>query len=332
MLLSVVMPTYNGARFLRDQIGSILAQTVTDFELLAIDDGSSDATLSILDDVARRDSRVRRLPSGGNRGQNRRLVELLAVASGEFVAIADQDDVWQPDRNEKLLDVIDDRVLACARSQLIDGEGADLGLSILEAKGVDAAAIGPLRGLFEPLVSAHAAIFRRSWIDMAAFYGPLPFDLALGVEALFSGGLVYVDDAVVRHRIHGGNQMNGRVVPSGYRHKPISRHRAKVSLGKVRSRRVILYRTLDQLGRSGALTSEVRSVFRHLADTCWNVWFGIGGRPRTLEADFLRCLAHFAGSPEDLAFFEQRVRSLTQPWFAPANVADAWRYYRNPID
>ena len=329
MRISVVMPTFDGARFLAAQIESILAQTATDFELLAIDDGSSDATIAILDDAARRDSRVRRLPASGNRGQNRRLVELLAAASGEFVAIADQDDVWDRERNARLLDAIGDRALACGRSQLIDADDRDLGLSVLEAKGVDAAAVGPLSALFLPLVSAHAAIMRRSWIDPGAFFGPLPFDLALGLEAHYSAGLVYVDEAIVYHRIHGGNQMNGDVVPSD-RQRLLSRHRARAILGKVRSQRVALHQSLDHLGRSGALDRPVRASFRHLAGTCWNAWFAIGDRAGAIEREFHRELDGHAGSPADLSLFTARVRALTQPWFSPTNLADAWRDYRGP--
>ena len=57
--LSILMPTYNGARFLVEQVESIFAQTDGDFELLAIDDGSSDETPAMLRDLAARDGRMR---------------------------------------------------------------------------------------------------------------------------------------------------------------------------------------------------------------------------------------------------------------------------------
>ncbi len=323
--VSVLLPTWNGARFLDAQIESILAQSDPDLELLVIDDGSTDGTIAAVDAWAGRDARLRRLPASGNRGQNRRLVELLTAAQGAFVAIADQDDVWDRDRNARLLAAIGDGALACGRSQLIDGEGRDLGLSILQAKGVEPACLGPLGALFQPLVSAHAAIVRRSWIDVGVFYGALPFDLALGLEALFSTGLHYVDDAVVFHRIHGGNQMNGRVVPE--RGRLLSRHRARASLAIVPTARVALYQTLDQLARSAAPEPAVRRAFRHLADACWNVWFGVGGSGRRLEGEFHDQLDRHAASSADLNLFSRHIGSLTRHRLSLRNLRRSWRAY-----
>lgn len=326
--LSVLLPTYNGQRFLHEQIDSILGQSDPDLELLVIDDGSSDATVGIVDDYARRDERVRRLASSGNRGQNRRIVALLAQARGDFVAIADQDDIWERERNARLLAAVGDCAVACGRSQLIDGEGRDLGLSILDAKGVVPGRIGPLGALFEPLVSAHAAIIRRCWVDVGAFYGVLPFDLAIGLEAAFSTGLRYVDDAVVHHRIHGGNQMNGGVLAERAQGRLLSKHRARTSLALVPAGRVALYQVLDQLARSGVLDLTSRRTFRHLADTCWNVWFGIGGRGASLERELHERLDRYAASADDLAAFSRHVRSLTRTRLSPANLGRMWRAYR----
>jgi hypothetical protein len=86
-------------------------------------------------------------------------------------------------------------------------------MSLLSCLDIDPEAAGPLTSLFRPLVSAHAAIVRRSWFDNSVFTGSMLFDHALGLSAQLSGGLVYVDDAVVNHRIHGGNQMNSHSIP-----------------------------------------------------------------------------------------------------------------------
>ncbi|WP_425228618.1 glycosyltransferase [Sphingomonas sp.] len=331
MKLSVVLPTWNGARFLRPQLDSILAQSDPDFELLAIDDGSTDETVAILDAYAQADRRIRRLPAQGNRGQNRRLIELIDAARGEFVAIADQDDVWGPDRNARLLAAIGDRALALGRSQLIDGDGADLGRSVLEAKGVDAARVGPLTALFVPLVSAHAAVIRRSWLDSGSFYGALPFDQALGLEALFSTGLIYVGDALVQHRIHGGNQMNGDVGAAGGRTRALSLFRARGSLGIVPAGRVQLYQTFAQLGRSGALTTDRRKLFRELADLCWGGWFALGASPGAMRRALHDRLSGDAATPADLVFFSHRIGSLSRSRWTPGNLALAWRAYRTSV-
>lgn len=324
--LTIIMPTYDGERFLRPQIESILAQTRGDFELLAMDDGSTDGTVAILDEYARRDRRMRRLPSSGNLGQRGRLRQLAQAATTEFLAIADQDDLWHPERNARLLDAIGDRAMAFGRSQLIDGEGRDLGRSILQSLGLRPDA-GPLEALFQPLVSAHAAIMRRDRIDPATFHGWLEFDRAIGLEALFSTGLTYVDDAVVLHRIHGGNQHNAAAGEENSRPRLVSRQRARLSLRFIGSDRLNFYLTMEQLGRSAALPREMSRMFGELAGVCHNAWYypkdRTSARDRWLENRLLHRLGPFAAGDEDLAAFRRQVASLTRPQLGLTNLKGA---------
>lgn len=328
--LSIVMPTYNGAGFLREQVRSILAQTDPDFEVLVIDDGSTDDSVAVVAELARTDARIRPLPASGNRGQRRRLIELIAASRGEFVAIADQDDIWAPDRNARLLAAIGPRALAFGRSQLIDASGRDLGRTILATLDVDAASATALSTLFHPLVSAHAAIVRRDWIDLAAFHGNFIFDYVMGIEALLSAGLVYVDDAVVHHRIHGGNQMNGSLA-SRARGALISAHRLRTSTSFVGYHRLTFFMLLDQISRSAAIPATTARAFASAAEACRYTWFQklhfeLGGA-RRLERELNALLGPFATSPADRDRFARHVRSMTRAQFARVNVAAGWRRY-----
>jgi hypothetical protein len=98
--ISVVLPVYNAERHLAEAIESILRQTHSDFELLIINDGSSDRSLDIIKRYARRDPRVR-VTDRGNRGLIATLNEGIAEARGEYVARMDADDVAAPDRLAK---------------------------------------------------------------------------------------------------------------------------------------------------------------------------------------------------------------------------------------
>src|SRR4051812_45980480 len=100
--VSILLPTWNGAVFLAEQLDSILEQTLADFELLVVDDGSTDGTAEIAARYAERDGRVRLLPATGNRGQKARLLELLAEARAPLLAFSDQDDVWDAGKLEAL--------------------------------------------------------------------------------------------------------------------------------------------------------------------------------------------------------------------------------------
>jgi glycosyltransferase involved in cell wall biosynthesis len=98
--LSVIMPVYNGAAHLADAVDSVLKQTLGDFELLVMDDGSSDDTPIILKRYAEQDLRVRLHPRR-HQGQIACRNELLQLARTNIVACADADDICLPDRFEK---------------------------------------------------------------------------------------------------------------------------------------------------------------------------------------------------------------------------------------
>ena len=99
--VSVLMPIYNGARFLAEAIDSVLGQTFDDFELLAINDGSSDDTVEILARYGNRDSRVRIVDNGENVGLVASLNRGCDLARGKFIARMDQDDFSFPRRLAK---------------------------------------------------------------------------------------------------------------------------------------------------------------------------------------------------------------------------------------
>ena len=101
--ISVVVPAYNAAETVAATVSSVLGQTFTDFELIVIDDGSTDATLRCLEEV--HDSRLRvfsypnaGLPAARNRG--------IARATGEFITFVDADDLWTPDKLELQLQAL----------------------------------------------------------------------------------------------------------------------------------------------------------------------------------------------------------------------------------
>src|SRR3954469_7704719 len=98
-VVTVLMPLYNAERFVAQTLDAILAQTFRDFEFLIINDGSTDRSLEILQDYARRDDRIR-LISRPNTGYVPALNEGLGLARGEFIARIDADDLADPRRLE----------------------------------------------------------------------------------------------------------------------------------------------------------------------------------------------------------------------------------------
>src|SRR6476661_6812532 len=101
-LVSILMPAHNAQRYLTEAVRSVLAQTHVNFELLAIDDGSTDRTGRILRSFANQDPRVK-VVAHENRGMGRALNGAMEVARGEWLIRMDADDVMLPHRIERQL-------------------------------------------------------------------------------------------------------------------------------------------------------------------------------------------------------------------------------------
>ena len=109
MKVSIIMPVYNAGAYLYKSIGSILDQTERDFEIIVVDDGSTDNSLGILHALAEQDDRIK-IYSREERGYAITMNEALSLASGEFVLNVDPDDWIEPNMLEKMLSEMDDDV------------------------------------------------------------------------------------------------------------------------------------------------------------------------------------------------------------------------------
>ena len=148
--ISVLLPAYNARRFIAAAVQSILDQTFTDFELIVIDDGSTDNTKKILQGFADKDPRVK-LISRPNTGYVTALNEAIAMARGEFFARMDADDISLPTRFEKQVAYLrenPDVVLLGTHVAQMDGAGA---------------VIGPMRDVAFGHERIDAALLRRGW-------------------------------------------------------------------------------------------------------------------------------------------------------------------------
>ena len=103
-VVSVVMPAYNSEKYIEAAIRSVQSQTMTEWELLVIDDGSSDFTCAIVERLAAEDSRIRFLKNQENMGTAKTRNRGLDLCRGEYVALLDSDDLWTSDKLEKQID------------------------------------------------------------------------------------------------------------------------------------------------------------------------------------------------------------------------------------
>ena len=122
--VSVVMAAYNSRRYVRETIESVLAQTMPDFELIVIDDGSSDDTVDIVGSYD--DDRIRLVENGQNRGISITRNRGIELSRGDYMAAIDHDDIWLPEKlaaQVAFLDAHPDHVLAATAAKCLEEDG-----------------------------------------------------------------------------------------------------------------------------------------------------------------------------------------------------------------
>ncbi|MDD4990288.1 MAG: glycosyltransferase family 2 protein [Candidatus Pacebacteria bacterium] len=105
--ISVIMSSYNGEKFIKEAISSILAQTFGDFEFLIVNDGSTDLTPVILEECARKDQRIKIITNSGCIGLTKSLNKAIKQARGEYIARMDDDDISLSERLAKQIDFME---------------------------------------------------------------------------------------------------------------------------------------------------------------------------------------------------------------------------------
>lgn len=213
--VSVLMAVYNTDRFLRQALDSILQQTFTDFELVIIDDGSTDRSGKILERYAARDARIR-LTRRENRGVARTRNELIALARGELVAVMDGDDVALPDRLQAQVEFLEahPQVVCVGGAQTwIDAAGRILVQPpILEQDcDIQKMALAGITPINHPcaLIRRSALLQVGGYDETMATVGDLDLFLRLGEV----GQLANLPQTVLHYRIHPRSISESKQLP-----------------------------------------------------------------------------------------------------------------------
>ena len=206
--VSVVMPVYNGRRYMRLAVESILAQTFGDFEFNLVDDGSTDDSLAVLREYEAKDSRVR-IISRPNTGIVAALNDGLAVAQGEFVARMDADDIAAPERFEKQVAFLrgnSDHVLVGSQVMLIDPEGAPLCTkrdTEYTHERIDSALLKHRWALVHPTIMVRREALTAVGGYRAKYQWLEDLDLFLRLAEV--GKLASLPDVLLYYRLHTGS-------------------------------------------------------------------------------------------------------------------------------
>ena len=217
-MISIAMATYNGAKYIYDQIDSILNQTIQDFELVICDDCSTDETPEILHKYAQQDDRIRVYINECNLGFTKNFENVILKCNGEYIALSDQDDIWLPKHLEILLDKMTEKTqVACGSPIFVNEFNKELSkkYDYLKKNKVPSNNNNMARHIFlcRSTFQGASMLIRKSFLNVAL---PIPegasfHDSWFAALACFTGGLSFVDKPVMRYRRYGSavtsNQM-----------------------------------------------------------------------------------------------------------------------------
>ena len=205
--ISVIMPVYNAARYVKEAVESVLAQTLADFELIVVNDGSTDSSERVLRRLAAKDGRIK-LISRPNTGYVVALGEAIGVSRGQYLARMDADDVCLPERFAKQVALLDARPnvgVVGTSYDLIDARGRFLH-TMRQPTSDDALQRACLAG--STPICHPTAMIRRSLFDAVGGYdcGAFPAeDLDLWLRIGEHSQLACLPDVLLRYRLHAAS-------------------------------------------------------------------------------------------------------------------------------
>ncbi len=231
-LVSIALCTYNGSAYLKEQLTSVLEQTYTNLEIIIVDDCSTDDTWEILKKYEGRDKRIKIFRNSLQLGINKNFEQAALKCSGEFIAFCDQDDIWNENKIEVLINNIQGFGLVYCNSELVDKDGNSLKKNMSDIKN--------LRGYnnclpftISNVVSGHGILIRKNILAASL---PFPeflwYDWYLAFYVSCFGKINFIDVPLVKYRQHEGGAITAVKVKGRKKNKTgkymLIRHRMQV--------------------------------------------------------------------------------------------------------
>lgn len=192
------MTVYNSAQYLREQMDSLIHQTYPVFELIIQDDGSTDSSVDILEEYACQHSFIRIFKNEIRKGINENFFSAMERATGDYIAICDADDRWEPDKLENQINRIGDYWL-CG--------GFSKPFSETENPGFDGRAPNYKIERLVHIASClpgHTILLKRDILPLILKYRtfPVSYDHLISLVTGSYGKITFVNKVVVNYRVH----------------------------------------------------------------------------------------------------------------------------------
>ena len=202
-LVSIAVCTYNGERFLSKQIDSIINQRYTNLEIVISDDCSRDSTRQLLQAYQEKDARIKLYLNKQNLGYTKNFEHALNLCTGKYIAFADQDDIWTPDKIDTMVAEIADNIMLYHNSDYIDEHDNRIGNTTIadNTRLYDGDSCLPF--ILANCVHGHTALFSSKLKSyLSPFDKRFSHDWWLAYVAFNVGKVRYLDKVLVHYRQH----------------------------------------------------------------------------------------------------------------------------------
>ncbi len=201
-MISVCLAAYNGEKFIHEQLQSVLAQIDAGDEIILADDGSSDATVNLVQNLG--DPRIKILTSPAPLGVVKNFERALSAARGDCIFLCDQDDIWLPGKVQACLQALQTHLLVVTDCTVTDAELNPLHPSFFRLRD---SGPGILKNIIKNSYLGCCMAFRRELLTHAL---PIPrqtpmHDMWLGMLAEYHGSVFFLPNPYILYRRHGHN-------------------------------------------------------------------------------------------------------------------------------
>lgn len=213
--IDILLATYNGEKYLKEQLDSILAQTYSNFRLLISDDKSSDTTIDLLQEYAKKDERIILFLQEKNLGSTKNFEFLLSKVISPYYMFSDQDDIWLDTKVEKTYQKLieENADLVFTDLEVINDKGEKIASSFNQLKKLDRKIKRYHDFRLEYLYNVITGCTMLSKSMYIQEILPLPenkdilHDYWIGLLLSLSGKICYLEEATIRYRQHEKNQV-----------------------------------------------------------------------------------------------------------------------------
>jgi glycosyltransferase involved in cell wall biosynthesis len=201
-MISVCVATYNGEAFIQDQLISVLTQLSPDDEVIISDDTSTDATLLKIQTL--NDHRIKILPATTKLGILKNFERAITHASGDYIFLCDQDDIWLQNKVVRTMESLQDNILTVSDCKVVDENLAEIHPSFFAIRG---SVSGFIKNLIKNSYLGCCMAFRKELLpSILPIHHSAPMhDMWIGMIAETVGKVGFIREPLILYRRHGKN-------------------------------------------------------------------------------------------------------------------------------